>query len=119
MQLDQFLIKRRQEAERLSEYGAQVDPAKLIARLLAELCAAVQDERDGLLTLSDAARQSGYSADHVGRLVRTGKLPNHGTRHRLRVRAGDLPKKPHQRVASTRPVRYDPETDARSLGRQR
>jgi len=46
------------------------------------------------LTLRDAARESGYTADHLGRLVRNGTLPNVGRKHSPRVRACDLPRKP-------------------------
>ena len=44
----------------------------------AELEAALRQEDDTLLTLTEAARESGYSADHLGRLVRDGKIPNTG-----------------------------------------
>jgi hypothetical protein len=36
---------------------------------------------------------TGYSADHLGRLIREGKLANHGRPNAPRVRAADLPRK--------------------------
>lgn len=46
-----------------------------------------------LLTLTEAAKATGYSRGHLGRLVRQGKIPNHGRKHAPRVRLSDLPKK--------------------------
>jgi hypothetical protein len=68
--------------------------ARLLARVADELEAALATTGDALVPLNDAARLSGYSADHLGRLIRDGKLVNMGTRHRPRVRVGDLPRKP-------------------------
>ena len=45
------------------------------------------------LTLEQAAQRSGYSRDHIGRLLRSGRLENVGSRGRPRVRASDLPVK--------------------------
>ena len=45
------------------------------------------------LSLVEAARESGYSADHLGRLVRDGRIPNAGTARRAqdRARPGSAP----------------------------
>ncbi|MFZ5625226.1 MAG: hypothetical protein ACOY71_12525 [Gemmatimonadota bacterium] len=45
---------------------------------------------DEPLTLKEAARLTGYSIDHLCRLVREGKLANVGRKHAPRVRRGDL-----------------------------
>jgi hypothetical protein len=47
--------------------------------------------------MEEAARESGYSAEHLGRLIRTGRIPNAGRRSAPRVRRGDLPAKPAHR----------------------
>jgi hypothetical protein len=47
-----------------------------------------------VLSLVDAAAECGYSADHLGRLVRSGQLPNSGRRKAPKIRRRDLPKKP-------------------------
>jgi hypothetical protein len=47
------------------------------------------------LTLTQAAVECGYSADHLGRLVRAGKLPNLGRKNAPLVRRSALPRKPH------------------------
>ena len=46
------------------------------------------------LTLREAAEVSGYSADHLGRLVRHGKLRNAGRAGSPRIAPNDLPMKP-------------------------
>jgi hypothetical protein len=47
-----------------------------------------------LLTLEAAARECGYSADHLGRLVKAGRLANLGKPGAPKVRRGELPRKP-------------------------
>ena len=42
-------------------------------------------EGDEVLTLQQAAAESGYSADHLGRLVREGKIPNAGRPNAPRI----------------------------------
>lgn len=69
---------------------------ELAARELEARLGSVADE---LLSLAQAARESGYSADHLGRLVKTQRLRNHGRAHAPRIRRGDLPVKP-SRIAS-------------------
>ena len=77
---------------------------------------AMREEADESLTLAQAAARSGYSADHIARLVREGRLENVGRRGAPRVRAGDLPARPHpRRVVAPPPSGYDPGADARSL----
>ena len=42
------------------------------------------------LTLGEAAAESGYSADHLGRLVREGKIPNAGRPNAPRIARREL-----------------------------
>jgi hypothetical protein len=46
------------------------------------------------LTLEQAATESGYSADHLGRLLREKRIPNAGRAHAPRILRRDLPRKP-------------------------
>ena len=48
-----------------------------------------------MYSLVEASRESGYSADHLGRLVREGKTPNAGRPGARRVALKDLPRKAH------------------------
>jgi hypothetical protein len=59
-----------------------------------ELEAAVREGEDDLLDLQEAATESGYSADHLSRLLRAGKLPQAGKRNAPKIRRRDLPRKP-------------------------
>ena len=50
-----------------------------------------------LLSLREASQRSGYSEEHLARLVRTGRIPDRrppGSRGRLYLRASDLPRRP-------------------------
>jgi hypothetical protein len=49
------------------------------------------------LSLTDAARLSGYSPDHLGRLIRQGIIPNAGRIHAPAIRRSDVPLKPGTR----------------------
>lgn len=65
------------------------------ARMIEEALDSAQNEA---LTLQAAAEESGYSSDHLGRLVREGKIPNAGRPNAPRIKRGDLPIKPKPRT---------------------
>lgn len=111
-------------AEQFVERAAQLrrwagPSAESVARAYelaaAEIQAALEEEQDERLTLREAAATSGYSVDHIGRLIRDGTLPNAGRSNAPRIRRGDLPIKPGVRLAGEVDSRYDPLTDARTL----
>ena len=105
-------LTRRDELRRLH---ALVDGATLCDELLAELDQIADNGANELLPLHRAAAESGYSADHLGRLLRDGKLANAGRVNAPRIRRGDLPIKVRHAVALDAERSYDPDTDARSL----
>ena len=80
----------RRRAQFLDDYG---DPnsARLWQLAAAELDEALRTLGEETLSLVEAAEASGYSSDHLGSLVRSGKLTNHGRPNAPRVRRGDLP----------------------------
>ena len=82
----------RQRAAFLKEYG---DPGsgRLWELAATELDQAFRVLGSELLTLPQAAALCGYSADHLGSLVRSGKLPNYGRKGSPRIRRSDLPTK--------------------------
>lgn len=93
------MVKR----DSLERVGAvTVDPVRFIDALLDELRTADASD-DELLSLTDAASRCGYSADHLGALVREGKLANHGRKNAPRVRLSELPRKPG--ALTTTPMR--------------
>jgi hypothetical protein len=87
--------------------------------MLRELEAALEAERSEVLTLAEASQLSGFSAEHLSRLVRDGRLANVGRKGAPRVRRGDLPLKSHAAMAHGGGLGYDPLTDARSLKSRR
>jgi hypothetical protein len=105
-------LTRRDELRRLH---ALVDGATLCDELLAELDRLGDDAANELLSLQRAAAESGYSADHLGRLLRDGKLANAGRVNSPRIRRGDLPIKARHALAPDAERSYDLDADARSL----
>jgi hypothetical protein len=105
------LIEQWRAEAALFRRRGQEDLANLTLSFVEDLEAALKEDDDQLLTLGEAAQVSGYSEDHLGRLVRDGKLVNVGRKHAPRIRRGDLPR----RVADRRSPGYDPRTDARDL----
>lgn len=73
--------------------ATSVDPAHFIDALLVDLSKFEREEGEDLLTLTEAAEECGYSADHLGALVRSGKLTNYGRKLAPRVKASELPRK--------------------------
>ena len=83
-------IQRRDEWRRL---GVHVDGARVAEEILADL-EQLDASGEQLLTLVEAAAESGFSADHLGRLVRDGTIPNAGRPKAPRIRRRDLLRKP-------------------------
>jgi hypothetical protein len=61
-----------------------------------QLEAAFRANAQDSLTLAEAERESGYSRQHLARMVRKGTLTNVGRPRSPRVRRGDLPRKPRR-----------------------
>src|SRR3954468_20019993 len=64
-----------------------------------QLTTAMLQKADELLSLHRASEESGYSADHLGRLLRAGKIPNSGRTAKPLIRRSDLPVKASRRKA--------------------
>jgi hypothetical protein len=111
----EVLARWRRRREEWTRLGVQVDGAKVAEEVLADLEALLAAARDVPLTLQEAARESGYSADHLGRLVRQGKIPNAGRPSAPRIRRRDLPRRARAAVADVARAAYDAGADARKL----
>ncbi|MET0400035.1 MAG: hypothetical protein ABW277_24810 [Longimicrobiaceae bacterium] len=70
---------------------AQAHTLEYCAAELREVLRATSGE---LLSLRQAAEESGYSTEHLGRLMREGKIQNCGRKARPLLRRSDLPVKP-------------------------
>lgn len=106
-------IARRDEWKRLDVH---VNGAQLAQEVIADL-ESLSNGDDETLTYAQAAALSRYSVDHIGRLVRDGKLRDVGRKGAPRVLASELPRKPALQLAGTATTSYDPASDARSLRR--
>ena len=122
MDVADLTARWREEATLLRSRGAEVQAA-VLEQCAAELATAIRECESEVLSLEKASVISGYSADHLGRLIREGKLPNAGRPNAPRLLRRDVPRKagqlPRERVphvvAGADPSSYDPMTDARSL----
>ena len=93
MTRDELLARwqsRRAEWKRL---GAHVEGAAVADEVIADLALLEQFEGEEVLSLSAACKESGYSRDHLARLIRQGTIPNAGRPNAPRVRRRDLPRK--------------------------
>jgi len=54
---------------------------------------ALAAQPDETLSLVEAARVSGFTADHLGHLIKTEKIPNYGRKGAPRIKRSDLPLK--------------------------
>jgi hypothetical protein len=89
---DDLPARWRERAEYLRQYG---DPAcaRLWELAATELEAALAAHGQEALSLTEAAKLSGLTADHLGQLVKQGRIPNAGRDGAPRIRRGDLPVK--------------------------
>lgn len=87
-----LLAEWRADAERLRRYGAEGE-ARAVEACAAALETALRAQAEELMSLTEAAHESGYAPDTLGRMIRDGRLANHGTRRRPRVRRADLPRR--------------------------
>ena len=82
----------RRQAKALRRYGGET-PAVALERCADDLDATLRERDETTLSLVEAARESGYSRDHLGRLVRDGKIPNAGRPNAPRIARRHLPRK--------------------------
>jgi len=98
--LDDVLHRIEAEATRQRELFGNEPGARGIEWAAAQIRSALSAQGEEELTLAEATRRSGYSEDHLCRLVRTGRIPDLRDppgRGAIRIRARDLPIKPAAR----------------------
>jgi len=83
----------RSEADRYDLDGVP-GHAAILRRVATELAIALAAVDSELLTISEAAIESGYTGEHLARLVRESQIPNAGVSGSPRIRRADLPRKP-------------------------
>lgn len=88
------LVQKWAEQARLfEEFGANAQ-AHTLRIAAAELQDALRAAQEEVLTLQQASELTGYSTDHLGRLIREEQIPNAGRKGAPRIRRSDLPVKP-------------------------
>jgi hypothetical protein len=97
----------RAKATELRDLFGDEARARALEWAACEIESAMRDDAEQLLSLADAATISGYTVDHLARLVRTGKLVDRrGPRDTsTRVRRGDIPIKARRAHISGADVR--------------
>lgn len=118
MTRDEMQTRWLNRREIFSSSGACVDGVRIIDQFFGDLASVEEIESDRILTLREAAARTGYSVDHLARLIRQGKLSNAGRHKAPRIRVGDLPQR--RQFARKRSSAYSVVTDAQALrnGRQ-
>lgn len=89
----ELLARWQSRQEEWQRFDASVKGAIVAAEIVEDLRRLAGVDTEVSLSLAEAARRSGYSADHLGRLVRQGKIPNAGRPNAPRIRLSDLPRK--------------------------
>jgi hypothetical protein len=89
----ELLARWHEDAATLRHRGA-VTHADLLDSVIGDLEATLTVQQAEAVTLAEAARVSGYTADHLGRLIREGKLRNVGRPNAPRLLLTNLPRKP-------------------------
>lgn len=112
MGIAEYAAELRRRAECLRSWGGSEDVARIYEIIADELVELVRVHADTPLTLQEAAKESGYSEDHLRHLVAEGKITNAGQKGRPRIRRRDLPRKPATVPTVTT---YDPDADAAAL----
>lgn len=94
-----YLLPNRWRELAESEEAFKNDQTAAALRFASEeLESALRDDGDELLNLPDAASESRYSADHLGRRVREGSIRNSGRPGAPRIARRDLPRKPVRHI---------------------
>lgn len=100
MSPNELRAKWQARADELERLGALVPAGPLCRALLDDLAQLGKEEAEAALSLREAAEFSGYSKDHLSRLVKQGKLRTlrpPGSRGRYAFQRADLPQKPGAR----------------------
>ena len=92
-ELARFKLRLLAQRDEYARLGLTAPAGKLLDDVLAQLDEALRTAQQDLLTLDQAAQESGYSAEHLGRLLRGGVLPNAGRKGAPLICRGDLPQK--------------------------
>lgn len=80
-----------EEASQLRKRYANESAARVCEAHVRELKAALESKADELVTVTEAAAETGYSKQHLRALLASGDIQNAGRKGRPRIRRRDLP----------------------------
>jgi hypothetical protein len=95
--IQQALDELRSKACELREVFGDDIRARSIEWAVGRMEVALARESNEPLSLAEAAQLSGYSQEHLARLVRRGRIPNRrppGSKGRILISRSDLPQRP-------------------------
>ncbi len=98
--LDELERSWLDEADQYERVGALVKGDLLLRRAVDDLRRTILARATQILTVGEAARESGFSESHLFHLLESHRIPNAGRPNRPRVRRADLPKKRRGRSGS-------------------
>jgi hypothetical protein len=107
----ELVIEWRVRGEQLKYEGSN-EAAHTRALCAAELEASLKNRDNEILSIADAARESGYNEEYLRRLLRTHAELNVGRAGKPRIRRRDLPRKVSKAVVRAPLKRYDAGADA-------
>lgn len=96
---------RKAEWTRLA---VSVDGAALADEVLRDLATVAAGDADESLSLTEASKLGGYSTRHLSRLLKSGSIPNAGTRTAPRIARSHVPTKPGKVIRSSVPLDHPP-----------
>ena len=93
----------RARAQQMQDWGSGEGLVRAWDLAAIELEQSLRQQQGETLNLREAARESGFSVDHLGELVRQEKIPNVGRRNAPRIRRADLPikRRPKRSISET------------------
>src|SRR5437870_923035 len=97
MERADLLLRWRQEADLYEKRGLK-ELAAIARSFAADLEAWTKKYNEEELTLDQAAKESGFTKDHLFRLIHDGKLKNVGEPRSPRLHRENLPRKPGYRL---------------------
>ena len=99
----------RARAQQLQDWGSGDGLARAWELAAIELEQSLRQQQGEALNLREAARECGLSANHLGELIRQGKIPNSGRTNAPRILRADLPikRRPQRRISETTEITAD------------
>lgn len=91
---DDLVVKWERKAAEFQALAANVDAAAMCQLFVADLQALAAESRDDWILIGQAPAFSGYSKQHIRRLIQSGQLPAEGEGRARRVLLRALPRKP-------------------------